>query len=468
MLKRNSNFVKTLAIVLAVFGALLTLSVSSRAASPAIKVLVDNKQLSQSGVMLNGATLVPMRAIFEALGAEVKWEGSTRTVTATKGSTEIRLSLGKTDAYINGALKVLSTPAASVDGTTMVPLRFIGEALGAEVKWEGATKTVYVNSKNGSTGDLAIEELIVSPRRVLKTGDTLTVQMRGEAGCKATFDIVGFKTDIPMHEDKDGVYSGSLTVIKNMKVADAVLVGRLAKDGKDGSKEADQTITINSKSSASTSSSSAINVANDPKLKKFFTAINPAPNASVRRANSVKVEFVNNIGEGSIRLFLDDNEVTSSCDYDTKAISYVPENSLATGKHSAKVFGIDNEGQKIDYSWTFTCGSSSTSSSTSSDYTIKLSVPEANEKVGTTLHLVGTTAPKATVKFEIVGKASVMNLITIKGKAINVETIADSQGAFDTKVDLSSMRSGMTITINGEAYLDGEKVADISRTVTRD
>lgn len=467
MLKRNSNFVKTLAVILAVFGALFTLSLSSRAASPAIKVLVDNKQLSQSGVMLNGATLVPMRAIFEALGAEVKWEGATRTVTATKGSTEIRLSLGKTDAYINGALKVLSTPAASVDGTTMVPLRFIGEALGAEVKWEGASKTVYVNSKGASSGDLAIEELIISPRRVLRTGDTLTVQMRGEAGCKATFDIVGFKTDIPMHEDKDGVYSGSLTILKNMKVSDAVLVGRLVKDGKDGSKEAAQTITINSKSSAS-SSSSTVNVANDPKLNKFFTAINPAPNASVRRANSVKVEFVNKISEGSIRLFLDDNEVTSSCDYDTKAISYVPEKSFAAGKHSAKVLGIDNEGQKIDYSWTFTCGKKTSSSSTSQNYTIKLSVPEANEKVGTTLHLVGTTAPKATVKFEIVGKASVMNLITIKGKAINVETVADSQGAFDTKVDLSSMRSGMTITINGEAYLDGEKVADISRTVTRD
>lgn len=466
MLKRNSNFVKSLAVVLAVLGAFLTLSISSRAASPSIKVLVDNKQLSQSGVMLNGATLVPMRAIFEALGAEVKWEGATRTVTATKGSTEIRLSLGKTDAYINGALKVLSTPAASVDGTTMVPLRFIGEALGAEVKWEGASKTVYVNSKGASSGDLAIEELIISPRRVLRTGDTLTVQMRGEAGCKATFDIVGFKTDIPMHEDKEGVYSGSLTVLKNMKVSDAVLVGRLAKDGKDGSKEAAQTITINSKSSAS--SSSTVNVANDPKLNKFFTAINPAPNASVRRANSVKVEFVNRISEGSIRLFLDDNEVTGSCDYDTKAISYVPESNFAAGKHSAKVLGVDNEGQKIDYSWTFTCGKKAAANSTSQNYTIKLSVPEANEKVGTTLHLVGTTAPKATVKFEIVGKASVMNLITIKGKAINVETIADSQGAFDTKVDLSSMRSGMTITINGEAYLDGEKVADINRTVTRD
>lgn len=466
MLKRNSNFVKSLAVVLAVLGAFLTLSISSRAASPSIKVLVDNKQLSQSGVMLNGATLVPMRAIFEALGAEVKWEGATRTVTATKGSTEIRLSLGKTDAYINGALKVLSTPAASVDGTTMVPLRFIGEALGAEVKWEGASKTVYVNSKGASSGDLAIEELIISPRRVLRTGDTLTVQMRGEAGCKATFDIVGFKTDIPMHEDKEGVYSGSLTVLKSMKVSDAVLVGRLAKDGKDGSKEAAQTITINSKSSAS--SSSTVNVANDPKLNKFFTAINPAPNAYVRRANSVKVEFVNKISEGSIRLFLDDNEVTGSCDYDTKAISYVPESSFAAGKHSAKVLGVDNEGQRIDYSWTFTCGKKAAASSTSQNYTIKLSVPEANEKVGTTLHLVGTTAPKATVKFEIVGKASVMNLITIKGKAINVETIADSQGAFDTKVDLSSMRSGMTITINGEAYLDGEKVADISRTVTRD
>ncbi len=465
MLKRNSSFVKSLAVVLAVLGVFLTLSISSRAASPSIKVLVDNKQLSQSGVMLNGATLVPMRAIFEALGAEVKWEGATRTVTATKGSTEIRLSLGKTDAYINGALKVLSTPAASVDGTTMVPLRFIGEALGAEVKWEGASKTVYVNSKNGSSGDLAIEELIVSPRRVLRTGDTLTVQMRGEAGCKATFDIVGFKTDIPMHEDRDGAYSGSLTVLKNMKVSDAVLVGRLAKDGKDGSKEAAQTITINSKSSAP---SSTATVANDPKLNKFFTAINPAPNASVRRANSVKVEFVNKISEGSIRLFLDENEVTDSCDYDAKTISYVPEKGLAAGKHSAKVLGIDNEGQKIDYSWTFTCGKKTSSSATSQNYTIKLSVPEANEKVGTTLHLIGTTAPNATVKFEIIGKTSVLSLITIKGKALNVETVADAQGAFDTKVSIASMPSGMNITINGEAYLDGEKVADISRTVTRE
>ena len=466
MLKRNSSFVKSLAVVLAVLGVFLTLSISSRAASPSIKVLVDNKQLSQSGVMLNGATLVPMRAIFEALGAEVKWEGATRTVTATKGSTEIRLSLGKTDAYINGALKVLSTPAASVDGTTMVPLRFIGEALGAEVKWEGASKTVYVNSKNGSSGDLAIEELIVSPRRVLRTGDTLTVQMRGEAGCKATFGIVGFKTDIPMHEDRDGAYSGSLTVLKNMKVSDAVLVGRLAKDGKDGSKEAAQTITINSKSSAP--SSSTATVANDPKLNKFFTAINPAPNASVRRANSVKVEFVNKISEGSIRLFLDENEVTDSCDYDAKTISYVPEKGLAAGKHSAKVLGIDNEGQKIDYSWTFTCGKKTSSSATSQNYTIKLSVPEANEKVGTTLHLIGTTAPNATVKFEIIGKTSVLSLITIKGKALNVETVADAQGAFDTKVSIASMPSGMNITINGEAYLDGEKVADISRTVTRE
>jgi len=465
VLKRNSSFVKSLAVVLAVLGVFLTLSISSRAASPSIKVLVDNKQLSQSGVMLNGATLVPMRAIFEALGAEVKWEGATRTVTATKGSTEIRLSLGKTDAYINGALKVLSTPAASVDGTTMVPLRFIGEALGAEVKWEGASKTVYVNSKNGSSGDLAIEELIVSPRRVLRTGDTLTVQMRGEAGCKATFDIVGFKTDIPMHEDRDGAYSGSLTVLKNMKVSDAVLVGRLAKDGKDGSKEAAQTITINSKSSAP---SSTATVANDPKLNKFFTAINPAPNASVRRANSVKVEFVNKISEGSIRLFLDENEVTDSCDYDAKTISYVPEKGLAAGKHSAKVLGIDNEGQKIDYSWTFTCGKKTSSSATSQNYTIKLSVPEANEKVGTTLHLIGTTAPNATVKFEIIGKTSVLSLITIKGKALNVETVADAQGAFDTKVSIASMPSGMNITINGEAYLDGEKVADISRTVTRE
>ncbi|MGM9998537.1 MAG: copper amine oxidase N-terminal domain-containing protein [Candidatus Bruticola sp.] len=461
MLKLNSKFIKNIAAVLAVFSIILAMSLSSRAAYPSVKVLVDNKELSQSGVMFNGATLVPMRAIFEALGAEVKWQGATRTITAIKDSTTIVLALGKTDASINGEAKQLSAPAVSIDGLTMVPLRFIGEALGAEVKWESASKTVYVNSKKDA--GLAIEELIVSPRRVLKTGDTLSVQMRGEAGCKASFDIIGFRNNIPMHEEQAGVYSGSLTVIKNMKVSDGVLIGRLQKDDKEGSKEAAQSVTINSVSSATADSS----LSSNETLSKVFTNITPAPNSSVYRANIVKAEFVNKISEGSVRLFLDDKEITASCTYDTHSISGAPEKGISAGKHSAKVLGTDNEGQKIDYSWTFTSQNKS-SADGSQAYELTLKVPEANEKIGTTLHLVGATAPKASVKFEIIGKASVMNLITIKGKAISVETTANSQGLFETKVDVSSLRTGTVVTINGEAYLDGAKVASCSRTVTRE
>ncbi|MBE7047218.1 MAG: hypothetical protein E7396_07360, partial [Ruminococcaceae bacterium] len=102
-------------------------------------------------VIVDGRTLVPMRGIFEALGAQVNWDDATKTATGTKGDKEVKLTISDTKAYVNGEEKTLDVPATIIEGRTMVPVRFISESLGEKVDWDGVTKTVIVGEggKNG-------------------------------------------------------------------------------------------------------------------------------------------------------------------------------------------------------------------------------------------------------------------------------------------------------------------------------
>lgn len=110
------------------------------------KVYLDGNMLAFDvpPVIEEGRTLVPLRAIFEALGAEVTWDGDTRTVTAQKEQVKIQLQIGSNTACINNQPVELDVPARIVNDRTLVPLRFVGEALGAEVDWDGATRTVRI------------------------------------------------------------------------------------------------------------------------------------------------------------------------------------------------------------------------------------------------------------------------------------------------------------------------------------
>jgi hypothetical protein len=92
----------------------------------------------------NGRALVPMRAIFEAMGATVQWKSSTNTAIARRGDTEIKLVINSYIAYVNGYEVFLDVPAKIVDGRTLVPARFISEALGCVVTWGEADSMVGI------------------------------------------------------------------------------------------------------------------------------------------------------------------------------------------------------------------------------------------------------------------------------------------------------------------------------------
>ena len=81
-------------------------------------------------VIINSRTLVPMRGIFEALGAKVGWIDYSKTVTGTRNNKTVKLKIDDNLAYIDGEETILDVPATIINGRTMVPVRFISERLG--------------------------------------------------------------------------------------------------------------------------------------------------------------------------------------------------------------------------------------------------------------------------------------------------------------------------------------------------
>ncbi|MHB8064427.1 MAG: copper amine oxidase N-terminal domain-containing protein [Ruminiclostridium sp.] len=104
----------------------------------------------QGPVLMNNRTMVPMGKIFEVLGATVKWKASTSTVTAVKGAITVSLKIGSTTANKNGQEIIMDVPAQILNGRTMVPLGFVSEAMGATVKWDGSTRTVSISTKSNA------------------------------------------------------------------------------------------------------------------------------------------------------------------------------------------------------------------------------------------------------------------------------------------------------------------------------
>jgi len=150
-------------------------SVSSEDVQPPVSssqapvVYIDGKKLSfdVAPIIENGRTLVPLRAIFEAMGASVEWNNATRTVTARKGNTNVVLPIGSTQPRVNGQDWPLDVPAKIVQDRTLAPLRFVGEAFGGKVAWNGTTRTVTIaSSESVSSPSEPVNTVLVSKELV--------------------------------------------------------------------------------------------------------------------------------------------------------------------------------------------------------------------------------------------------------------------------------------------------------------
>ena len=125
----------------------------SYAAQSSIKVYVDGQQLETevSPEIKNNITFVPMRAIFERLGADVTWNGARKDIRAEKGFRTILLKISSRTGIVDSEVSELAAAPYIKSGSTMIPLRFVSEALDCDVSWNASERRVDISTGSNSS-----------------------------------------------------------------------------------------------------------------------------------------------------------------------------------------------------------------------------------------------------------------------------------------------------------------------------
>ncbi len=139
--------------VLLSLAMVFTLCISSYSASAAnadISVYVDNQKVvfDVPPMLIGGRTMVPLRAIFDALGATTTWDAASSTVTSYNEAYLVKATIGQTTMYVNNEPVTIDIAPMIVESRTLVPARFVAEAFGCEVSWDANTTSVYIVTKD--------------------------------------------------------------------------------------------------------------------------------------------------------------------------------------------------------------------------------------------------------------------------------------------------------------------------------
>lgn len=142
---------KKAALVLSVGLLFATISSSmALAVKIPLRVVVNGEKVmfpdAEPFIDANSRVQVPIRFVSEALGANVGWIDSTKTVTVKLKDKEVVLPIGKKNFQVNGENMQMDTEALLKEERTFVPIRFVSEALGATVRWEDSIKTLKLRS----------------------------------------------------------------------------------------------------------------------------------------------------------------------------------------------------------------------------------------------------------------------------------------------------------------------------------
>lgn len=365
--------------ILGIVGAATMLATTASAQD--IRVTVDGDPVAFRAAqpqMMNGRILVPLRGVMEKLGAYIKWEPSTSTVFAQAGSREIELKIGADIAKVNGSEVFLDQPAMVLRGTTMVPLRFMGEALGAEVKWDGNTRTVMIvtspdtgggtgggatggatgggtggatggNTGGGNTGGstaVTISNFSVKASPWTKGEEIINVTMNGTPGGQAYFAIPGIVEQVSMSETGSGVYTGQYKLpaqtAKVVTVSGATVIGSL----KVGANE------------RLIQHGTSLNLDNQ---KPIISALAPENGVRIdeRRPSISAVlsdEAGSGINTGKILFLVDGVNVTSKATITENFVVYRPDTDLPKKTIKASIRVEDKAGNAIFSAWEFTVG----------------------------------------------------------------------------------------------------------------
>ena len=148
---------KKLAVLLLTLLLMTSVSISY-AENDAVGLRLDGKVISSDtpAVIVSERTLVPARAVFEAMGGNVAWDEPLREVTVTLGRSVVKLVIDSKTAYVDGEAITMDVAASIISERTLIPVRFVAEAFGYEVKWDEPSRMVDLISPQSSQTGLRI------------------------------------------------------------------------------------------------------------------------------------------------------------------------------------------------------------------------------------------------------------------------------------------------------------------------
>ncbi len=169
-----------------------------------IEVLVNARRVAFPDVrpqIKDGSTLIPLRFVSDTLGGELSLQD--KQITIIKGDRTINLTIGSKTATVNGENVTLDTASTAINGRTLVPLRFVSEALGETVKWDSANQYIWIGSTKVPIFEKIIESVPIEPYLKLYEKGEYNLQFGA-----ITFDKVRIlsKDDFPIQFDKEIVY----------------------------------------------------------------------------------------------------------------------------------------------------------------------------------------------------------------------------------------------------------------------
>ena len=119
-------------------------------------------QQLEDGILYENRSLVPLRSVFEALGATVSWDNTNKRITAERhDNIKIILTVDSKKAMVNGIEETIDVPAKVFNGKTYVPLRFVSQALGASVEWYTESTTRGIATISTSNKKMKVEVIDV-------------------------------------------------------------------------------------------------------------------------------------------------------------------------------------------------------------------------------------------------------------------------------------------------------------------
>lgn len=202
----------------------------SSAVPEAVTLKINGSPVSgiYPAMLWNDSTIVPLRAVMEALDCSVKWDDPTQTVTITKGETEIKFSIDSDVMTVGGEKRNMSAPALLIGELTYIPLRAVSEALGASVGWEhdlssagictlGKASELSIGDYKVTVGETVSELTAVCGEPTYKTIGENGLYWYVYAEYPAAFMAVatdggivcGYYTNSPLFSTSDGAEYGS-------------------------------------------------------------------------------------------------------------------------------------------------------------------------------------------------------------------------------------------------------------------